>query len=662
MGQRSMTRHVRSPWVTRIAAGLGFALLAAGVSLVADRVGALAILELRTYDWRMRLTARPSTPSAGVVIVEMNADSIRRLEPEVGRWPWPRLVHAAVIDFLARGRAKVVVYDALFTEHDVRRFDVAGEEWTGAESDRAFAESVRQAGNVVLGADAAYEGLADPSRALAIDLGSIPALALSSRQNPCVEPRPLLLPPYAMLAAAPRAIGHTYTVLDADGLLRRHVPFVRVGDRDVPSLAVAAAMLVGRSGPPASAFLRGRVTNADGDPSTSCRTLIPYRGPSNDQGGSTTFRRFSFYDLFYSEQQILEGQRPELDPTTFADRIVVIGATASGTFDVFPSPWGLLAPGAEVHANVIDALLNSRSIAPMALAPGLLAVAVPALLVGGSAAIGSVWLAAALAALSAAVVVWTSIRFFAAGVWMPLVAPLTAIALTFLAYLAWRYFVEGREKRQVKRLFSRYVAKDVYEQLLKDPDAAALGGQRRTMTVLFCDVRGFTALSEQATPEEVVGQLNQYFSRMVQVLFAHRGTLDKFIGDMVMGLFGAPLDDADHAEHAVQAGVAMIGALADLNREWAAAGQPLLDIGIGIATGEMVAGNIGSDTIMSYTVIGDTVNLGARLESLNKQYGSRMIISDATRQTLRGQYDIQPLGEVLVKGKSRPVTIYEVKS
>jgi adenylate cyclase len=237
----------------------------------------------------------------------------------------------------------------------------------------------------------------------------------------------------------------------------------------------------------------------------------------------------------------------------------------------------------------------------------------------------------------------------------------TSVALTFVGQLAWVYFVEGREKRQVKRLFSRYVPKDVYEQLLADPERAALGGKRRTMTVLFSDVRGFTAMSEKASPEEVVGQLNEYFSRMVDVLFAHHGTLDKFVGDMVMGLFGAPLDDPDHAEHAVQTALAMSRELDALNVQWTAAGRPLLDIGIGISTGEMVAGNIGSSAIMSYTVIGDTVNLGARLESLNKEYGTRVIISEATRDALKGQYDIRPLGEVLVKGKSRPVKIYEVK-
>jgi adenylate cyclase len=179
--------------------------------------------------------------------------------------------------------------------------------------------------------------------------------------------------------------------------------------------------------------------------------------------------------------------------------------------------------------------------------------------------------------------------------------------------------------------------------------------------VLFSDIRGFTTLSEKGSPEDVVGQLNELFTRMVGVVFAHRGTVDKFVGDMIMALYGAPLDDDDHAEHAVQTALAMITTLNEMNREWAARGTPQLDIGIGINTGEMIAGNVGSDTIMSYTVIGDAVNLGARLESLNKDYGTRIIISDATRERLKGRYDIHPLGDVVVKGKSKPVAIFEVK-
>jgi adenylate cyclase len=212
----------------------------------------------------------------------------------------------------------------------------------------------------------------------------------------------------------------------------------------------------------------------------------------------------------------------------------------------------------------------------------------------------------------------------------------------------------------MKKLFGQYVSKDVYERLVANPSLARLGGQRREMTVLFSDIRGFTTVSERGEPEEIVKLLNEYFTCMVDIVFRHRGTVDKFVGDMVMALFGAPLDDPAHADHAVDAALEMVTELQRLNDGWKAAGRPELDIGIGINTGVMVAGNIGSDAIMSYTVIGDAVNLGSRLESLNKQYGTRIIISGHTRTSLQKPYLFRPLGEVVVKGKSQPVAIFEV--
>jgi adenylate cyclase len=268
----------------------------------------------------------------------------------------------------------------------------------------------------------------------------------------------------------------------------------------------------------------------------------------------------------------------------------------------------------------------------------------------GTLATAAILVALALAALS----------MFARGTWLPLVPPLAGVAISAVGGLAWQYFVEGREKRQVTQLFSRYVSKDVFEQVLANPALAELGGKRRTMSVLFSDMRGFTAMTEKGDPEALVEQLNEYFSRMVEVVFAHQGTVDKFVGDMVMALFGAPLDDPDHADHAVRAALAMSDALDRMNVEWQKQGRPALDIGIGINTGPMIAGNIGSDAIMSYTVIGDAVNLGARLESLNKNYGSRIIISDATRARLKGEYTLRPLGDVVVKGKTQAVPIFEV--
>jgi adenylate cyclase len=316
--------------------------------------------------------------------------------------------------------------------------------------------------------------------------------------------------------------------------------------------------------------------------------------------------------------------------------------------------------GINLHAAVADDLLSARFLNPPAPAVRVAAVLVSAVLVGAIASIVPAWWAAAATMVWAGLAGWLATDLFGAGRWVNVSQPVLAASLALFGGVAYQYFFEGREKRKMKKLFGQYVSKDVFEQLVANPALARLGGQRREMTVLFSDIRGFTTVSERGEPEEIVAILNEYFTQMVAIVFRHKGTLDKFVGDMVMALFGAPLDDPDHADHAVQAALEMIAELAVLNARWKAAGGPELDIGIGINTGPMIAGNIGSEAIMSYTVIGDAVNLGSRLESLNKQYGTRIIISEATRARLKGTYVFNPLGDVVVKGKTHPVQIFEL--
>jgi adenylate cyclase len=630
-------------------------LIPVAAALLAGALGLLDFtnnIELQTYDLRVRATARPAAPSDRVVLIAIDNDSVQRMEPAVGRWPWPRLIHAEVIDYLAAAGARVIGYDILFAERDIRKFMVGETEWTGAESDAALVASTKNAGNVVHIAEASSIELEDPRRALPQDLGA-PALNARLPEMGCVEPRPRMTPPFAALAAASRGIGHSLLTFDSNGAVRRISPIVQVGDRAIASFAVATAMASGLT-----PQLRASV--GDGG---HCAVMIPWRGPAQNPAGHYTFPSYSFYDVFYSQQQILAGEKPGIDPALFKDRIVIIGGTAEGLNETFTTPFGSgEINGPEVHANLVDAFLANRSIERT---PGwvtVMLVIAAAAVIGVAGSFLNAWLTGAVALVVAGLLVWQSIALFWRGTWIPITVPMLALVFAYVGDLAWKYVVEGREKRQVKKLFSRYVSKDVYDQLVANPSLAALGGQRRHMTVLFSDIRGFTTMSEKGTPEDVVSQLNQLFTRMVAVVFEHRGTVDKFVGDMIMALYSAPLDDADHADHAVQTAVAMIKTLHQMNEAWAREGRPQLDIGIGINTGDMIAGNVGSDTIMSYTVIGDAVNLGARLESLNKEYGTRIIISESTRASLKGRYDIHPLGDVVVKGKTKPVAIFEVKS
>jgi adenylate cyclase len=656
--------------------------MAAVAALAIGRLRFARVIELKAYDQRLRWVADPSTARRDIVLVEIDETSIRRLDPLVGRWPWPRLVHAHLLDYLARAPARAVVYDVLFTEADRRTgFPVGDESWTGAESDGALAEATARSGNVVHLGDATFEGLQgdprpDGQRPAPATPGSIDSRDVASR----FEERPVFTPPYEALARASRVVAHNFLVLDEDGPARRSSPFLRVGERAIPSPGIAAALVSGNFGPDRIRaedeelsigplrlpLVRSTVPGfgPGGESNQARRALINYRGPGVlADGKSTVYPTYSFYELFYSEQQLLGGEAPLVAPSDFRDKVVFVGVTAAGLHDVFASPFGESGkiPGIQLHGNVLDDLVSGRTIRPAGLVPELIGVALPAMTIALAASAASWMLAVAVAGIAIAVTVGASVWLFAGGLWLPLAAPLFGSALGLFGGISYQYFVEGREKRLVKKLFSRYVSRDVYDRLMADPAQARLGGERRYMSVLFSDIRGFTSVSEAGQPEQIVTQLNEYFSCMVQVLFRHHGTVDKFVGDLVMALFGAPLDDPDHADHAVSAALEMVEALEGLNRKWAAEGRPRFESGIGINSGEMVAGNVGSEAIMSYTVIGDAVNLASRLESLNKDYGTRIIISEATRARLRTGYHVRPLGEVVVKGKRQPVAIFEVR-
>jgi len=658
-------------------AGLLLGIGAAALAWVLDWTGVLDRPELWTYDWRIRRTADPASLDRDIVFVEFNDTTIRDLAPYLGRWPWPRVVYSTFIDFLNRAPAKVVAVDLAFLEPDGTLGARIGEAtFTAQESDAALVESVKQSHSVVLLADAVYEGTDTRNQATrpAEWRNRAPAYKLGH----AIEERPLIVPPFQALTDAVTALGHNRLALDPDGGARRMAPFVRSGDRYLPSLGISAALLALDVKPEEVVLEGGTVRIRDRaiplvavtvqDPIDRRRTyqqltmMIPYRAPALIDG-ERPYKSYEARHLFESEQQLLRGEKPLVDPAEFKNKVVFLGLTASGLVDVFQSPFGSAGkmPGIQLHASMADAVITNRFIRPATSVVTVVWSIGCAVLVALTTAL--LPLAAAVGATLLIVAAFTSyvVVEFRGGQWIQMAQPLSAMAVALFAGTAYQYFIEGAEKRVVKKLFGRYVSKDVYQQLLSNPSLAELGGTRREMSVLFSDIRGFTAVTEMGEPEVLVSQLNEYFSRMVEIVFRHHGTVDKFVGDMVMALFGAPVTDPEHADHAVAAAVEMVRALGELNRKWALEGRPQLDVGVGINSGAMIAGNIGSSSIMSYTVIGDNVNLASRLESLNKTYGTRIIISDATRTGLSARYDVRPLGDVVVKGKTRPASIFSVE-
>ena len=664
----------------KVAACLALGFASAVVILLAGSAGGFEKLELILYDWRMRTAARhPPEVHPDIALVEINDTTLRDLDPVFGRWPWPRVGMSLVIDFLNRAPAKVIAVDLSFLETDrVAQYDIGGEKWSGPESDEALVAAVKRAPGVILLADAVYEGLRSGEQSNKPAEWTAPPYSLGPR----IFERRTITPPFTELTHARPGLGHNFVALDPGGSLRRLPPFVRQGDRFMPAFGIAAALRAAGVGPGEVTvegdtlrirdrripLLSHSVDDAVDIGSTRemLTMLINYRGPAVLPDGSRPYPKFEARHIVQSELQLQSGEPPMIDPQAFKDKVVFVGITASGLVDVFQTPFDARGqgkmPGIQMHASVADSVLSNRFISPpcrwMTIGAALMgagAVGLFAAMLPFAAAAGATVL------LLAGWAFFTLQAFARSGTWYDLSQPLAAMALSLFAGTAYQYLVEGREKRVIKKLFGRYVSKDVYQQLLAHPERAELGGARREMSVLFSDIRGFTSVTEKGDPEALVAQLNEYFSRMVDIVFRHHGTVDKFVGDMVMALYGAPLDDPAHAEHAVASAVEMVRELGELNRRWAAEGKAQLDIGVGVNSGEMIAGNIGSSSIMSYTVIGDNVNLGSRLESLNKEYKTRIIISDATRRRLTGTYDVRPLGDVVVKGKSLAVAIFEIR-
>lgn len=630
-------------------------------------------VESASYDWRVAQEATPIRADSPVVVVNINESSVRALEPLLGRWPWPRAVHAAAIDYIHRAGARVIAIDILFGERE--RFSqtvINGAAVSGEASDRALVEAVRQSGNVVLLAGGTYEGLASGAGPVS------PLLSVPGRQYLAGRgwyPRRDLQMPFDDLAAGVRGLGHDVLIRDSD-FARQMLPFIDVQGHTIPSLGLAATLAyldvaaddvavdgdTLRIGSVRLPLVEETRASPDGGAAATHEALLRFQRPVAGADEVTSmFPSVSFFDVLLSSDQQATGQAPAVPPSIFAGKLVFIGTSAAGTFDRYQTPFGQGGVGGvELHATLAENVLAGQFMrrAPVSIdraltaAVGLAASSAAALLPVTWAVLAVVGLVAALG--------WGLAQLVGSGLWVAAVVPGMAAAIGLFGGIAWQYFVEGREKRRVRELFSRYVSKDVIGELMADPGRAKLGGQRREMTVLFSDIRGFTTASEAGTPEAVVLQLNEYFGAMVDVLFRYQGTLDKFVGDMVMGLFGAPLADPRHADHAVAAALDMVSALERLNERWRAEGRPPLDIGIGINTGEMIAGNIGAEAIMSYTVIGDAVNLGARLESLNKEYGTRILISEATRVQLTRPVVTREIGAVTVKGRTKAVVVHEV--
>ncbi|HBI16337.1 MAG TPA: adenylate/guanylate cyclase domain-containing protein [Desulfobulbaceae bacterium] len=589
----------QSGWRSRVLPAFCIWLVLASLSLLPG----FQLLDSRFYDLFSTL-APPAPTATPVVLVGIDEPSFAELGLQ---WPWPRELHASLLDSLAAAGAAVIALDIVFAEPSAE------------ESDQALAASIRRAGKVILAADLAVEETAHVSQLIRVE-------------------------PLQLFQEAGASSGVASVSLDKDGVMRRLPSY-----QDGFAAAILTAWLKAAKEPEAEIPRGAR--------------LLRFFGPSR------TYPYASYYQALDPDHF--------LPPNFFRNRVVLVGRSvktspdpAARQADMFATPFtlatGELMAGIEVHATVFDNLRLALSVTP---APRSVQPAGLALVIIFSFFLfrrWHPWTSGALALLAMTLIMigsYIMLRF--AQVWLSPPLFLAGVLLSYGGDGARAYLREWAGRRRIKQAFSRYLPPVLVERLASDSAQLRLGGESRHMTVMFCDIRGFTALSERCRnePERLVRLMNRYFTAMTQVIHQYNGTVDKYIGDCIMAFWNAPLDDPDHAQHACSAALEMFARLAELNDELALEmkGQEhaaeKINIGIGINTGLCVVGNIGSEVRFDYSVLGDSVNLASRLEGRTKEYGVGIVIGPETAAAA-ADYATLELDLLAVKGKMEAVRIY----
>ena len=618
--------------------------------------GFITTVERKTQDFRFRIASGHHVIDEDIVIITVDEESLQFYRESLGSWPWPREIFGELVEYLKQGSAGVIVFDMIFAEPDV--MDPA--------SDEVFARSLEGETPVLLSMVfrmTSGESMVPSYEALmqTLFLKDRYSHSVTNRSTITFENYSSVTLPYLAIITKAAGVGSINYVADPDGPSRGVYPLFRYDDAYYPSLSLATALAVRgyRPGDVEITIDADRTLHA-GD--VTIPLLPDGRMPIKWHGSYGTYTYYRIGDVIESMLAIHRGETPRIAPGEFEGKIVLIGATAVSLFDLRAMPFSPVYPGVELNATAVDNIINDDFIRHMPRWSTILMVLAASLIVSlfsiryATPGLGVAFFLVCFGLLTAAVLYFFA--FF--DLMVEYVAPATALFLSFTVSMVFNYITEGRTKRKFKEAFAKYVSPHMADEISRNfGELNVDAGERTEITILFCDIREFTSLSENLPPEEVVRILNRYFSFMVEVIFAYGGTLDKFMGDGIMAFFGAPRPDPEHARNACLAALAMQLELRRLNlvMEWE--GIPPLSIGVGINTGEAVVGNIGTDRRMEYTAIGDHVNLASRLEVLNKEFKTGVIISEFTLERA-GSFAVRDLGEVDIRGKREPIRIYEL--
>jgi len=626
-------------------------------------------LENLSYDFRLQLSL-PSQVDKKVVIIDIDEKSLA----QIGQWPWERNILAEMVDKLFdHYNISVLGFDILFAEKDEDPVDKILSQLANSSvsSNRDFKRIINENANLMHRDERLAKSLTKRNTVLGV-IFNPQEQNLSKGKLPPSIPKftPEIISNFAFLTAS----GYTANIeplqqqamaggffdnplIDEDGVFRR-VPLLQVYNNKLyPSLALE----ITRASLQKNAITLGYGSSDEFEENKSLEwvyvgeiavpvdeysaVMVPYIGPQK------SFEYISASDILNKSaaRNLLKG------------KIAIFGTSAAGLKDLRTTPLESAYPGVEVHANIIQGILDQSikhkpeymigvEILLLFLLGLVLTLTLPLL--------SPSWSTITTLLSISIVLLLDNYTWNQLMVIMPVASPLILIVLLYIMNMSYGFFVESRGKRHLTHLFGQYVPPDLVDEMSRNLKKINLDGEIRNMTVLFTDVRGFTSISENMQPKELTTYINAFLTPLTEVIHNNRGTIDKYMGDAIMAFWGAPLKDPQHGKNALLAGLEMLKAIKKLNQEFASKGQPEIKIGIGINTGEMNVGNKGSEFRVDYTVLGDAVNLGSRLEGLTKNYGVDFIVNESTRHEVP-EFEYRMLDTVKVKGKNKPVTIFE---
>lgn len=632
----------------KILYGLLVGLTAAAAAVGLWRGGLLQGVENLAWRWRVRWFARPGPNTSRIKVILLDQASLDWGKKEMRlSWPWPREMYSALLDFARRGGARAVAFDVIFTEPSF--YGVADDEILGdaIERTRAYVAAL------YCGGETAGDSVQWPEEAPRPwpEADGAVAGVNEVRASHAAFPVPELIRPSV-------SWGNVSDQPDPDGIFRRAGLFRVFDGRVVPALGLATWLADQKAAgshvtmrlEPGGLHLNGRLIPMD----SAGRAILRYLGPSG------THPAFSAASIIQSELRLREGKEPVVDPETFRDSYVFFGFSAPGLLDLRPTPISRVFPGVEIHATLLDNFLSDRFLRDAPIPRVLVVTLLLALLSGVTVTLGrKAWHNVLAFAVFLPVPLILGVALYQAGFWWPVAVGESAVLFALVGAVVVNYATEGRQKAFIKSAFRYYLGEAVIEQLLEDPSKLTLGGEKRELTIFFSDIEKFSSFSERLDPGQLISLLNEYLSEMGAIIKEEGGYLDKFIGDAIVAFWNAPVVQTDHATRACRAAIRCQRRLAERRAEWREKFGAEIRMRIGINTGEVTVGNMGSRDRFNYTVLGDAANLASRLEGANKAFGTFLLVAESTWSQLQGRFAGRELGRMRVVGRKTPVRVFE---